>query len=91
MNTGNDIYQVFTVNEENNQPVLRVSGEIYGAVTSKQTYHNYHLKLKDSGILYHAIGDQGQKYIRAYQPEYIMSAVADESQPFINGRNRRRY
>lgn len=128
LNTGNDTYRVFTVIEEDNQAVLRVSGEIYGAVTSKQSYRNYHLslqfrwgalkwqprltKLKDSGILYHAIGDHGQEYfrawmlsqefqimeghigdywqqatsaidIRAYQPEYIMNAVADEGQPFI--------
>ncbi|WP_416305138.1 3-keto-disaccharide hydrolase [Neptunicella sp. SCSIO 80796] len=128
LNTGNDTYQVFTVIEQDNQPVLRVSGEIYGAVTSKASYRNYHLKLqfrwgekkwpprenklRDSGILYHAIGEHGQEYyrawmlsqefqimrghigdywqqatsaidIRAYQPEYIMNPVADESQPFL--------
>ena len=128
LNTGNDTHQVFTVIEEKGQPVLRVSGEYYGAVTSKQRYRNYHLKLqfrwgdlkwpprltklKDSGILYHAIGEHGQEYfrawmlsqefqimeghigdywsqatsaidIRAYQPEYIMNAVADESQDYL--------
>lgn len=128
LNTGNDLYKVFTVIEENKQPVLRVSGEIYGAVTSKESYRNYHLKLqfrwgelkwpprltklKDSGILYHGSGEHGQEYfrswmlsqelqimeghigdywsqassaidIRAYQPEFIMNAVADENQSFI--------
>ncbi|WP_438862563.1 3-keto-disaccharide hydrolase [Neptunicella sp.] len=81
-NTGNDKYQVFTVIEQDNQPVLRISGEIYGAVTSKQSYRNYHLKLqfrwgqkkwpprenklRDSGILYHAIGEHGQEYFRSW-------------------------
>ena len=127
LNTGNDVHQVFTVIEEDQQNVLRVSGEIYGAVTSKQSYRNYHLKLqfrwgdlkwqprlhklKDSGILYHGTGEHGQEYfrswmlsqefqimeghigdywsqatsaidIRAYQPEYVMNAVADESQDY---------
>ena len=128
LNTGNDVHQVFTVIEEDQQNVLRVSGEIYGAVTSKQSYRNYHLKLqfrwgdlkwqprlhklKDSGILYHGTGEHGQEYfrswmlsqefqimeghigdywsqatsaidIRAYQPEYVMNAVADESQDYL--------
>lgn len=128
LNTGNERYQVFTVVKQNKQNILRVSGEIYGAVTSKQVYRNYHFKLqfrwgelkwpprehklKDSGILYHATGKHGQEYfrswmlsqefqimrghvgdywqqatsaidIRAYQPEYIMNAVADESQAFL--------
>jgi hypothetical protein len=82
LNKGNDSYQVFTVSEEDGQPVLRVSGEIYGAVTTKQSYRNYHLRLKfrwgekkwpprenmlrDSGILYHAIGEHGQEYFRSW-------------------------
>ncbi|MEQ8475671.1 DUF1080 domain-containing protein [Fulvivirga sp.] len=122
-------YGVFTVIEENGEQVLRVSGEIYGCVSTKQEYENYHLKLKikwgndiypprekllkDSGILYHSIGKNGAEYwrswmlsqefqimqghmgdywsqatsvidIRAYPPEYTMSAVADKSQPFLS-------
>jgi hypothetical protein len=121
-------YDVFTVIEENNEPVIRISGEIYGCLISKEDYSNYHLKLrvkwgekkwdprkkllKDSGILYHSIGPIGEDYwrswmlsqefqimeghmgdfwsqrlsaidIRAFIPESVMSAVADESQPFI--------
>ena len=107
--------------------VLKVSGEIYGGLTTRNVYRNYHLKLKfkwgdkvyeprkellkDTGILYHATGEHGKEYwrswmisqefqimsghmgdywsqgnsaidIRAYLPEYVMNAVADESQPF---------
>jgi hypothetical protein len=60
-----------------------VSGEIYGSVFTKQEYENYHLKLKvkwgdkkleprtdklkDSGILYHSIGESGVDYWRAWK------------------------
>ena len=73
--TNQDQYQVFTVIEEENEPVLKISGEIYGCVFTKKEYANYHLKLKvkwgdkksdprknllkDSGILYHSIGPLG--------------------------------
>jgi hypothetical protein len=121
-------YDVFSVIEQDNEPVIKISGEIYGCLISKEEYSNYHLKLKvkwgdkkwdprkkllkDSGILYHSIGPIGEDYwrswmlsqefqimeghmgdfwsqkmsaidIRAYIPESVMSAVADESQPFI--------
>ena len=125
---GLDPHGVFTLQQQDGETVLRVSGEIYGALTSKQSFRNYHLtlqyrwgekkwpprlqKLKDSGILYHAIGEHGQEYfrswmmsqefqimeghngdywqqagsaidIRAFMPESIMNAVADETQPFL--------
>jgi len=41
-----DSYGIFTVIEENNQPVLKVSGEIYGCISTKASYENYHFKLK---------------------------------------------
>ena len=75
-------YDVFTVIEENNEPVLRISGEIYGCLVSKEEYGNYHLrlkvkwgdlkwdprkdKLKDSGILYHSTGPHGTGYWRSW-------------------------
>ena len=75
-------YDVFTVIEENNEPVIRISGEIYGCLISKEEYSNYHLKLKvkwgekkwdprkqllkDSGILYHSIGPIGEDYWRSW-------------------------
>ncbi len=75
-------YDVFSVIEENDEPVIRVSGEIYGCLISKEEYSNYHLKLKvkwgekkwdprkqllkDSGILYHSIGPIGEDYWRSW-------------------------
>lgn len=63
-------------------PILKVSGEVYGGLTSKKVYRNYHFKLKfkwgdkvfvprksllkDSGILYHAIGEHGKEYWRSW-------------------------
>ncbi len=77
-----DNYGIFTVTEENNEPVLRISGEIYGCVVTKKEYENYHLrlkvkwgntkwpprkdKLKDSGILYHSIGPHGAEVWRSW-------------------------
>ena len=73
---------VFSVIEENGKPVLKVTGEIYGCVFTKQEFENYHLKLKmkwgtkkwtprtqklrDSGICYHSIGECGKDYWRAW-------------------------
>jgi hypothetical protein len=78
----NNVDNVFTVNEENGEPVLRISGEIYGCVFTKQEFENYHLKLKvrwgekkweprksklkDSGLLYHSIGECGIDYWRSW-------------------------
>jgi hypothetical protein len=74
---------VFSVVDEKGKPVLKVSGEIYGSVFTKQEYENYHLKvrvkwgdkkyepritkLKDSGILYHSIGESGVDYWRSWK------------------------
>lgn len=79
---GLDPYGVFTLVQQDGETVLRVSGEIYGALTSKQSFRNYHLtlqyrfgekkwpprlqKLKDSGILYHANGEHGREYFRSW-------------------------
>jgi len=77
-----DEYDVFTVLSEDSEPVLKISGEIYGCVVTKQEYANYHLKLKvkwgdkkypprkkllkDSGIMYHSVGDFGNDYWRSW-------------------------
>jgi hypothetical protein len=77
-----DETKVFSVVEEKGEPVLRVSGEIYGCLYTKQEFENYHLrlkvkwgknkfvprlsKLKDSGIVYHSIGKSGVDYWRAW-------------------------
>lgn len=75
-------YDVFTMAEEGEEPILKVSGEIYGCVISKEEYDNYHLQLKvkwgdkkwtprekllkDSGILYHSVGPMGAEYWRSW-------------------------
>ncbi|GAA4309352.1 DUF1080 domain-containing protein [Mucilaginibacter gynuensis] len=74
--------KVFTVTEVNGEPVLRISGEIYGCVYTKQEFSNYHLKLmvkwgdkkwvprlnepKDSGVIYHSQGPAGVDYWHAW-------------------------
>lgn len=79
---GNDEKGVFTVTVVNGEPVLRVSGEIYGSVYTLEDYENYHLSLEfkwgkkkwhprldaelDTGILYHGIGEHGVDYWKAW-------------------------
>ncbi|RZK19269.1 MAG: DUF1080 domain-containing protein [Hymenobacter sp.] len=69
---------VFSVVQEQGQPVLRISGEIYGCLFTKKNFTNYDLKLKvkwgtkkwlprlneprDSGILYNSQGECGVDY-----------------------------
>lgn len=78
----NNVSQVFTMTEENGEPVLKVSGEIYGCVFTREAYENYHLKLKvkwgskkweprkdkllDAGVIYHSQGPAGVDYWRAW-------------------------
>lgn len=78
-----DGYDVFTIQKIEGEPVLRISGEYYGGLTTRKTYRNYHLrlkfkwgekihvprltKLKDSGILYHAQGPHGAEYWRSWK------------------------
>ena len=73
---------IFSVKRENGQPVLKVNGKTYGCIFTKQEYENYHLKLKmkwgdlkyeprkdklkDTGIIYHSIGECGVDYWRAW-------------------------
>ena len=70
--------KVFSIVMQNGEPVLRISGEIYGCIYTKQDFENYDLKLKvkwgnkkwvprldepmDSGILYHSQGKPGVDY-----------------------------
>ncbi len=76
---GDDVFSTF---EENGETILRISGEVYGAITTQAEYRNYHLKLKvkwgdikwnprkellkDSGILYHSVGPHGAEYWRSW-------------------------
>ncbi|MDR2954553.1 MAG: DUF1080 domain-containing protein [Prevotella sp.] len=79
---GTNYKNIFTVIEDNNEPVLKISGEVYGCVFTKESYRNYHLRLKfkwgdkkweprldkdmDSGILYHSQGECGIDYWRTW-------------------------
>jgi hypothetical protein len=79
---GKNEANVFSVSEAGGEPVLRISGEIYGCIFTKAEYENYHLKAKvkwgtkkwdprtdklmDSGILYHSVGEAGKDYWRSW-------------------------
>lgn len=68
----NDPEGVFRVVVEDGEPALRVSGNGYGGIATKDEFENYHLTLqfkwgtrkyhdrkdkpRDSGVLYHAVG-----------------------------------
>lgn len=72
----NDIKNIFSVIKENGTSVLKITGEIYGGLTTKASYSNYHLSAmfkwgnkkwaprldakRDTGILYHCYGDHGR-------------------------------
>ena len=74
----NDTLKVYSVIKENSELVLKVTGEIYGSLCTLKEFGNYHLQLKvkwggkkwpprlqelkDSGVLYHSIGDYGVDY-----------------------------
>ncbi|MEP5339007.1 MAG: DUF1080 domain-containing protein [Algibacter sp.] len=74
----NNLKNVYSIIEENGEPVLKVTGEIFGGLTTKETYKNYHLsilfkwgdkkweprltELRDSGILYHCHGAHGSAW-----------------------------
>ncbi|HKK42648.1 MAG TPA: DUF1080 domain-containing protein [Bacteroidales bacterium] len=77
-----NLYNVFTVSEEDGDPVLHITGETYGCVFTKKDFENYHLtlkvrwgdrkweprldKLKDSGLLYNSTGECGVDYWRSW-------------------------
>jgi hypothetical protein len=74
--------KVFSIIMENGVPVLKIGGDIYGCIFTKQDFGNYHLKLKvkwgdkkysprlnedkDSGVLYHSQGKCGVEYWRTW-------------------------
>ncbi|RYZ99615.1 MAG: DUF1080 domain-containing protein [Sphingobacteriaceae bacterium] len=71
-----DPLKIFTVEMQESKPVLHVSGELYGGLSTKDEYENYHFKTefkwgekrygsratqkRDNGILYHATGEHGK-------------------------------
>lgn len=77
-----DEAKVFSVVMQQGQPVLRISGEVYGCLFTRQDFANYDLKLKvkwgtkkwvprlneprDSGLLYNSQGECGVDYWRSW-------------------------
>ena len=71
----NDPRGVYTVVQHKGRKVLRISGELFGALTTKESFGDYHLYAKwcwgekqwepratgprDAGILFHATGQHG--------------------------------
>ncbi len=75
-------YDVFTTIQEEEDLIIRVSGEYYGCLVTKEKFENYHFQLKfkwgdkkwairkdklmDSGILYHSVGPLGAEFWRSW-------------------------
>lgn len=99
----NDSFGVFTVLEEDGNPVLRISGEYYGCVATKEEFENYHLKLmvkwgdikwhprknllKDSGILYHSVGPHGAESWRSWMLSQEFQVMQGHMGDFWNQAN----
>jgi len=74
----NDPFRVFTVVTVDGKSALRISGQMFGGVSTVDSFENYHLQLqfkwgeakhkprnkdkRDSGVLYHAHGKQGSEW-----------------------------
>jgi hypothetical protein len=75
---GKDPLNVYSVQTMDGEPVLAISGQIYGGLTTKRIYSDYHFKTefkwgekkyeprldakRDNGILYHAYGEHGKMW-----------------------------
>jgi peroxiredoxin len=73
---------VFSVSEQAGKPVLRITGEWYGCLNTKQSFSNFHFvaqvrwgekkweprldEPRDSGILYHSRGPFGVDYWKSW-------------------------
>ncbi len=73
LNFDTSVFKIVNIDGEN---VLRVSGEIWGGISTKREFENYHLQLqfkwgtlrwypkendkRDSGLLYHGVGEHGK-------------------------------
>ena len=66
---------VFSIVEQEGENLLRISGEVWGGISTKESFRNYHLRLtfkwgekrwpprentkRDNGLLYHGVGEHG--------------------------------
>ena len=73
---GNDPLKVFTTEKQDGETVLHISGQIYGGLSTKEEFENYHFSAemkwgekkweprlkdrRDSGILVHCTGKHGK-------------------------------
>ncbi|MDP4149710.1 MAG: DUF1080 domain-containing protein [Bacteroidota bacterium] len=73
-----DPHRVFTVADLDGEKVIRISGENWGALSTRKEYADYHFQLqfrwgslkwgqkrgkkRDSGLLYHSVGPYGADY-----------------------------
>jgi hypothetical protein len=71
----NDPTHIFTVKIVDGEPVLHITGDIYGCIITKSSYSNYHFRAqfrwlgkklpprldapRDTGVLYHSTGTNG--------------------------------
>jgi hypothetical protein len=71
----NDPYEVFSVMTEDGRPAVRISGQVFGGISTVDEFENYHFQVQfkwgrakwpprqnakmDSGILYHAVEPHG--------------------------------
>ena len=78
----NDVRHVFTVVQKDGKPAIRISGEVFGALTGQEEYDDFHVKLqvkwgelkfppresvvRDSGLLYYAVGSLGATKNKAW-------------------------
>lgn len=70
-----DPNRVFSIVTEDGRPALRISGEVWGGVSTKEEFENYHFRaefkwgkkkwpprekvVRDNGLLYHCVGAHG--------------------------------
>jgi hypothetical protein len=65
-----DPLKIFSVDMLDNQPVIHISGQVFGSLATQKEYENYHLRMVfkwgekvyktfNSGLLYHSYGDFG--------------------------------
>jgi len=72
----NDPLQVFTIAQVDGVPAIRISGQVFGCIATKESFSNFHLRLqfkwgqekwaprdsvmRDSGVLYYSTGNPGE-------------------------------
>ena len=83
--------KVFSVVEQDGEKVIRISGEVNGALATKETFENYHLQLvfkwgdkvytrQNSGLLYHSNGEFGEAlgtWMTCIEHQLLHSCVGD--------------